>query len=247
MNEGGGTEHHELSDDDTLHRHPDVLPIFIVKQRDNGHRYIDFSGTGFLYSDGNLVTCWHCVIDDLKPNEYYAVLPQTGERRLYRLRQITRHSQKVDMAKAKVNLRCQKRFELIREEAAIGTLVTFYGYIGIFGSHIQPSCVTGSITSLVSYFDNPYDESYPPSPSYRMDFRAYRGISGSPVLIKGTNQLIGMIWGHDSGSDPIDINKIIDEDDLQDEEDFSWDDLLMGRGDDMGANAYRLGPLFRRY
>ena len=222
----------------SLNPYSDVFPIYVVKRDSSGKRKIEFSGTGFLVSDGILVTCWHCVIDNLEPNEYYAVLPKTEERRLYPLRQITRHSHKVDMAKAKVNLHCRNRFELVKEEAAIGTLVSFYGYMNSFGCRPQSSCVTGNITPLVSYTDNPYDESYPPPPSYRMDFRAYQGVSGSPVFIKDTNRLIGMIWGHDSGSELIDINEIDLDNTDADLEDMSWTDLFMGRGDDMGANAY---------
>ena len=211
----------------------DVYPIYTIKQGRNGETDSEFSGTGFLIADGILVTCWHVVIDDLQRNEYYAVITQTGERAIFPLTEITRHPHKADLAKALVNIRSRFGFELADEDPSIGTSVSYFGYlpVPVFESRPQTSVGDSIIEAVVSYFDNPYDQSSPPPPSYRFSSKAYRGESGSPVIDATSQKLIGMIWGQEWAQEQKGINEILDDADGN-------GDRLLGIGEDQGGTAY---------
>jgi len=214
----------------------DVFPIYTIKPSRNEERQLEYSGTGFLIADGVLITCWHCIIDDLQPREFYAVMvEQDGEEKIYPLTEIIRHPWKIDMAKAHVDLNCRFGFELAGEDVPFGTHVISHGYMPgsqIFGlqNGAQPHHGDGWIESMATYFDNPYDESVSPPPSYRISFKAYSGISGSPVLKAHSNQLVGMVWGQDWAPE----QKV----DWEDEENDDLGSLILGHGEEQGANAY---------
>lgn len=51
-----------------------ILPIYVFTTPDRGQRLVRFAGTGFHAGKGVFITCWHCVREELKADQFYGVL-----------------------------------------------------------------------------------------------------------------------------------------------------------------------------
>ena len=152
------------------------------------------------------------------------------EKRSFSCHKSPANAKHADLARASVNLQCRFGFELASEDASIGTVISFFGYLTGYGSNPQASYGNRKIETLASYFDNPYDEFRPPPPSYRFSSKAYSGVSGSPVIDATSQKLIGVIWGQEWAQENKDIDEMLDAED--------GGSMLLGMGEGQGGTAY---------
>lgn len=178
-----------------------VLPILVFTAPEEGQRLVRFAGTGFHAGKSVLVTCWHCVSEELPPNQFYGVLMREGGGYTARsLAAVEQDPTGKDLATAKIapNLDVSPTFtsapareledvcafgypfsKLTPGEPEVGRLPliqlrTLKGYVVRRFHHEQPG--------------------FGPTHSYELDMLAPEGLSGAPLMTLA-GEVLGVVYG----------------------------------------------------
>lgn len=189
--------------EDGIHVNHHILPIFVGRHHANDLKLVSFEGTGFVIAPGVLVTCWHCVAAKLPKDQFYAAIVQledsSGYRAVY-LRDITRHSDGLDLAVAKVEHAPPTLLTLASKAVRMGTSVLSWGYplatfnIGPDGAKtfiLNPRHLEGYVTR--AFKDE--DRGLGPADAYELDMPTPEGLSGAPLIKMGTSEVVGVVYG----------------------------------------------------
>jgi hypothetical protein len=190
----------------------DVLPIIAIHSQ-GPYRLKGFTGTGFLIAKNVLVTCYHCVSPAIGedyayavafPKEYYdGPIKNDAPDIPYvvaRLHGIQQHPDGLDLAIAEVRFEPERLTLGTRSDIGYGTEVSTFGYPL---TRDLPNPETGrSITFkpryLRGYISRGFSNDVPgygPTETYEIDMPAPAGISGAPVIKRGTSEVIGVVYG----------------------------------------------------
>lgn len=178
----------------------DVLPLFRIRQGSPPVILAD-AGTGFLISDGILLTCWHCVAEPLAPGEAYAAALWNGSR--YLVKELSNLSQTAtghDLALASVDMHSQAELRLSAANLTSGDDVWTYGFPhtqvsqwkdGLRRFNLAGRYLQGYVTRSFIH-DQP---GFKRTPTYELDMPTPAGLSGAPLFKVGTLQVVGMVYG----------------------------------------------------
>ncbi len=180
----------------------DILPIVTIAHA----REVEiksFEGTGFVIAPEVFVTCWHCVRSSLdRDTHYYALVPQdcaSGYRGCI-LRNISQHPDGKDLAIANIDHAPSAGFTIAETLPVMGTDVCSFGYphsvmcrkpdgglnLNLVGRHLG-----GYITR--AFQDE--DRGYGPTDAYEIDMPTPEGLSGAPLIVVGSREIAGVIYG----------------------------------------------------
>ncbi len=183
-----------LYDDDTMPTeivwYGKVLPLVGLSDPSNP-KVSSVLGTGFVATEGVLVTCWHVVRDALEKNQtIIAAWDRQGDGKFTRVdvSDVTQHPTGDDLATARVDLpgagwRIPAR-DIILD---LGTNVVSLGY-PLPDVRRDPDNGLTHIVSLrllkgyLAHIQIIERTGYPPAPSFELDMPAPRGLSGGPLL-----------------------------------------------------------------
>lgn len=158
-------------------------------------------GTAFLIGPRKLITCWHCVRDDLGKDEVYFVADETGgSYRPMVLSQIRQAASGADIALAQVEMTQSVELRLgDLGEAAVGVDVITYGYPltnvtqgdgGTLRFSLGARFLQGYITRGFEH-----ETEFGSMATFELDMPAPAGLSGSPLIRMGSRDVVGMIYG----------------------------------------------------
>ena len=180
----------------------DIYPIFEVDPAPDGPGpiAINFRGTGFLVSRNLFMTCWHCVDPPAAEGHHLALVGSTelGRLRAAPLLEISRDLDGFDLATARIRADPRLPFTLEETIAEFGTDVATFGYpLTDTPTEMRPTFrvngryLRGYITRDFNYDGLEGGEVR----SYEVDMRAPEGLSGAPLVARGTRRLVGVIYG----------------------------------------------------
>jgi hypothetical protein len=163
-------------------------------------------GTGFLLAGGVFVTCWHCVAAALPTERFYAGVRDRvrGKNAANPLGGIERVGQ-ADLAVCRIAFEPELGFRIADQPPPMGAAVWTFGYpltevrrrqdgSKVFLAH--PRLLRGHITRRFVY-EHP---SLGPVPSWELSFAAPEGLSGAPLMLEGTLDVIGVIYGNNDAA-----------------------------------------------
>lgn len=179
----------------------DILPVVTVRLNRLPFLLNSVEGTGFLLGDNLLVTCSHCVRADPPENCAYAAcrLDQQGSRRGNLLGPIEHLGN--DLAVGPIRFSSALSFTVADSPPRIGASVWTFGYpltdveritdeVRYFTAH--PRLLRGHITRPFVY----NHEALGPLPSWELSFPVPAGLSGAPLFLHGTLDVIGVVYGN---------------------------------------------------
>ncbi len=183
----------------TTHVTQDIVPLFAFDPK--GVSLPEFLGTAFVPASRVLVTCWHCVRDLVGgPKDIVAMsrMPD-GQPKPLLLSNIERDGNGADLALATVDAEPTIGLYMGDSDHAMGTDVLSFGYPGTEvitdgeapSIDVVPRYLQGYITRV---FENA-QPGYGPVPSYELDMPAPRGLSGGPLIRRGSSELVGVVYG----------------------------------------------------
>ncbi len=179
--------------------------IFPILRYKDGKLYgkNPFMGTGFLIHNNSLITCMHCIPDELKSGEKYVILQK--DNKPCNLENIIYHPNGYDLAYANVSLDPQAHAMIAQIDVGYGDSVYTIGYplndaeILGDGSYIfeqRMRYLEGCITRI-----SDYPRGRILTPSFELSFAIPIGASGSPLVRRGTMEIVGVIYGdHRTGT-----------------------------------------------
>ena len=185
-----------------------VLPIITVNF-DSDPRPVTFEGTAFLIKPNIIMTCWHCVKNELPPNHKYAVLQINKEMKftVSDLEDLEKDSRGYDLALARCDFTPEVEISLSEDEYWAGQQVYSFGYPDTELRDRDDGAIEVNLTaryfqSYVMRLFNYQVNEHPITKSYELAMAAPEGLSGAPLLKHGTNELLGVVYGN------IDVQKI---------------------------------------
>lgn len=152
---------------------------------------------------GLLVTCWHCVRDEIPAGCMYAAVLQkeSGEVSVVPLKNISRDTaSQADLATANLSWSPKPMLRLASHGVPAGTAVFAVG-------HAQTEVTRGSTGGLVLRFQPQFLQGYVTRDlrfthpldgevlSYELDMPTPPGLSGAPLVRVGTTEVLGVIYG----------------------------------------------------
>jgi len=178
----------------------DILPIFVVSAG-NPVDTLSFEGTGFLVAPAVLVTCWHCVRRKLQNGERYAVVIER-EQNVYPLESVEQDPSGLDLATAVVpDLSSSLNLSLALDPHALaGADVFSYGYpLGQIMRMPDGSRVINAPGRLLKGYVTrsfaPTLAEFGRTLTLELDMPAPGGLSGAPVIVAGTREIVGVVYG----------------------------------------------------
>jgi len=179
----------------------DILPLFVLRGSEPPD-VVSFEGTAFLIADRVLVTCAHCVARPLAAGEAFAVAVKEESKytRAYYLSNIEADPTGIDLATANVDLKQHTPLGLGNGDLALGTDVFSFGYPltdrrrtaeGKSSFNLNSRYLEGYVTRAFRY-EPPAGA---PIESYELDMMAPAGLSGSPLVKKGSRLVYGVVYG----------------------------------------------------
>jgi V8-like Glu-specific endopeptidase len=189
----------------------DIFPVLIVTGPTEDPDIKAFMGTGFVLHKNVFVTCHHCVAAPLEKGDRYVVaLPiewvsappdrnWAGPYGIADLSNIEQHPGGIDLATATLPF-SSAYLGLAGVGLSVSDEVFAYGYpltqdsphpvagrsLTIFGRYLQGYCTTIYANDVPDYAQ---------TPSYELDMPAPRGLSGAPVIKRGTPEVVGVVYG----------------------------------------------------
>jgi hypothetical protein len=157
-------------------------------------------GTAFLIAPGLAVTCWHVVADAVEQGKRIAVVGRSSDRKYHgvELEEIGRDEEGRDLASARVRLTPQQSWSLATTALSPGADVLTFGYPLTQEPNerrptfsLESRYLEGYVTRTF-YFDDP---KFGRTPSYELDMRAPAGLSGAPLIRKGSREIVGVVFG----------------------------------------------------
>ena len=179
-----------------------TYPLVVAKQNaDSTFSVTDAIGTAFFVSPKILLTCWHCVNQTLPESSFYAIRVKTGETTfsVAKLTHVEQDSFGTDMATCSCEWTPPRHLSVAKAGANYGDDVWTFAYpypdktIKFSKPHfaISGRYLRGYITRDF-YYEHP---TLGISEVYELDMPAPPGSSGSPLLLRSTNDVVGMIIG----------------------------------------------------
>lgn len=182
-----GVDHTELEQN--------IVPVFLVRDREP----IAFCGTGFLLRDV-FVTCWHCVEKTPEPDHtYIGAARVNGHFVPWPLLDLEQDANGSDLALARVDAAATLGITLSSEGRLLGHDVWTYGY-----PLTEPRREADGLhftlhgRALRGYATRTFDYRHPrfgAVSSYELDMPAPAGLSGAPLLLSSTREVIGVVYG----------------------------------------------------
>jgi len=184
----------------------DILPIFVVKNKDSLKNRItsvaSFCGTGFLIAPELFITCWHCVSSPMpKDHKYVAAIRRKGKYGIISLDNIEKDHNGSDLATAFLPLKPTIPLLLTKKEVLMGTNIFTYGY-PLVGKETKPNGETqfqlngrymeGYVMRSFLYQNAPAHKKIK---SYELNFQIPEGLSGAPLIKMNSKEVIGVIYG----------------------------------------------------
>lgn len=164
-------------------------------------RLLAITGTATLVAPGVIVTCWHClsavvdggqyVVQQQQPDNTFRVMPIT---------RVTRHPAGLDLAVAAVELPCDLEIALGSRNSAAGEEVWTYGY-PLTRREVAPTGETGFVVEpryLQGYVTRRFWQPPPNLPrtlTLELDMPAPEGLSGAGLFLRGSRNLVGLVYG----------------------------------------------------
>lgn len=177
-----------------------VVPLYRAK-RSNPPVAIAYAGTAFFIAAELLVTCWHCVNEQLPDDCGYLALVMQKPWYVDWLDNISQDTNGSDLATANLRGTPGFQFFLASDQALQGIDISTFGYpfSGLkrdqFGSTkpvLEPRLFEGYIVRTFT-FDYP---SIGPTLSYELSFPAPRGLSGAPIIEMYKPRVLGVVYGN---------------------------------------------------
>jgi hypothetical protein len=174
-----------------------VLPVVTV---DLAERWTaGVHGSAWLASSGLVVTCRHCLPSPLPEGHVVAVAvkSETGSYQAYPLYAVEADPRGFDLATARVDLSCDDPLPLYAGVGKIGMPVWSFGYPmpslrpepGLrVGVSIYPRYLQGYVTRR--FLGDPAT-----FPKLELDMPAPPGLSGAPLVLRGSDQVVGIVFG----------------------------------------------------
>jgi hypothetical protein len=160
-------------------------------------------GTGFILGDGYLVTCWHCVATAPADGCFYSVNRMGPEGRLLGspLAGVRQVSPELDLALGRVRYANTLGFKLAESAPPLGADVWTFGYPlpGVKRLATGLKFFTAHPRLLKGYITRPFVYEHPSGariPSWELSFSAPEGLSGAPVFLTGTLDIVGVVYGN---------------------------------------------------
>lgn len=192
-----------MEHESTLHAPSHFFPVLLVKVEPGvPTRTVEHLGTGFFLFPDTLITCWHCVADAPPPGHKYAIRVEVArdQHMAYFLHDIQRDINGTDVATARCPYAPPVQLELRTKDLLLGEEVWTFGYPfperkrgdnGELWHVINGRFLRGYVTRQF-YYDHP---DLGKTGAYELDMRAPQGVSGAPLLRRGTIQVAGLVFG----------------------------------------------------
>src|SRR6267143_3306252 len=182
-----------------------IFPIFTVKSGSQ-QRIIEFRGTGFFVAPrGIFLTAQHVLDRRLAEDESFNIVieePYESDNfALSRIIDFEKDAGGFDLAIGRADFNNSSQFPLYKHKLTMGEPLYTYGFPltegerrpdGFIDWKLNPRYFQGYLTRDLPY-DHPGDK---PTPSYELSFPAPVGLSGSPLLLVGTLNVAGVIYGN---------------------------------------------------
>lgn len=178
-----------------------LLPIFVVEPGSPA-KLLKFCGTGFVITDGLLITCWHVVKAELQNDQRYGVAIREGTgHSVFFLFNVQQDLNGTDLASANVHLGASIGLTLAKDDVTLGGVVWTYGYPltdvrsipgGDLHFQLNPRFMRGYVMRPFYYQHTEYGMVN----SYELSIPAPEGISGAPLLKEGSLETVGIIYGN---------------------------------------------------
>lgn len=187
-----------LDDPEELTR--DILPLVVTSLLEIPFPVTDVVGTGFVLGNGVLVTCWHCLATDLPEGHVYGAIRGVKGKHVSSPLGF-RERIDSDIAWARVNFAPRLNLQLSRSAPKMGDAVWTFGYPlperrrireGLDFHLLHPRILKGHITRAF-HFDHPKHGSIP---VWELSFAAPAGLSGAPLFLGETLDVIGVVFGN---------------------------------------------------
>lgn len=163
-------------------------------------------GTGFVLADGLLVTCWHCVAAQPPERCFYGAAKGIGGGKTWvsPIGGIERVGN-ADLAVGRINFGGELGLRISDKLPTLGAPVWTFGYpltqqvtlpggTRFFKSH--PRLLKGHITRRFVH-EHPELGNVP---SWELSFAAPEGLSGAPLFLDGTLDVVGVIYGNNDAA-----------------------------------------------
>lgn len=179
------------------------FPVVLISRRpDRTVSVIRHLGTGFFVLPGVVLPCWHCVNEELLPDQSYAIRVKNpdGTFSVAALKDVERDQNGADLATAKCDYADARPLMLASMDLWLGEEVWTYGFPypetqrradGSLNHVISGRVLRGYVTRHF-YYQHP---SLGKTDSYELDMRAPAGTSGAALLRKDTLELAGVVFG----------------------------------------------------
>lgn len=179
-----------------------VLPIFVFTSPAEGQRLVRFAGTGFHAGKGVLVTCWHCVSEELPENHFYGVLVREGEGYTARaLGMVAQDPSGKDLATAKTAPDLPGVSPAFTTEPAqeLEDVCAFgYPFSGVTPEKPEVGRLPEIyLRTLKGYVVRRFHHEQPGfglTHSYELDMLAPEGLSGAPLMTPAW-EIMGVVYG----------------------------------------------------
>lgn len=186
----------------------DIHAIFVADVSKSPPRVVSFAGTGFMVKPKLLLTCWHCVAGQLPKDQKYVAVSLTPDNKVrfdprFCLLNIERDRNGSDLATAEVDIVPKAGIRLSGDPGAPGTSVFAFGYP--FTEKVRlPDRMQFLLSPrfLGGHITRGFDFGHPErgqTVSYELSFAAPSGLSGAPLVVHGSGEIVGVVYG-DHGS-----------------------------------------------
>lgn len=181
----------------------DILPIFVADLSGDEIVFHSHEGTGFLMGKHVMVTCWHCVQAEVPEGWAYVALrpDDKGDIEWFRMVNIEQDPNGTDLATAQITAEPNMRLHIAAENPMMSEEVWSYGY-PLTDVARQPELDYKTFRPnprwMQSYILRIFDHDQPHfgnTPSYELDMPSLAGMSGAPIVRRGTREVIGVLYG----------------------------------------------------
>jgi hypothetical protein len=156
-------------------------------------------GSAWLARSHLIVTCAHCLPADLPSGQRLAIAKRrpVGGYDYYFLEDVERDSRSFDLATARVDVESEEDWPLYPGVTQMAMRVWAFGYPlshsrqaeeGLVGFHIYPRYLEGYVTRRFLGVPASF-------PKAELDMPCPPGISGAPLVLTETNEVVGLVFG----------------------------------------------------
>jgi V8-like Glu-specific endopeptidase len=189
----------QTGQDNFLRLTSDVCPVVLVDVKHG--RALAHCGTGFVLPGKLFITCWHCVADEPENGCAYAAAISRGPGKGFDvayLKNLERDGNGTDLAIANIDRESSLGLRLSSEEQGqVFRDVIAWGY-PLPGKDVKTGEIKVNGRGIKGYimramwYDHPM---FGRTDSYELDMPTPEGLSGSPVLLADSNDIIGVVYG----------------------------------------------------